>query len=174
MEALNTTLGILTIVGQVFALKLFLVFLFRKKLTNNKHFDRIHRWSLPLAFLTTLLAIIGSLAYSNIVGFEPCNLCWWQRIFHYPLALLFLVAIIRKDWAVKFYALPLAVIGAAIALFHYFIQRFNVHSIACDVMGQSPSCAGFYVFEFGYITIPMMSLTVFAIIILLMFFVKKR
>lgn len=175
VDILGNMFGILTIIGQVVALALFVMFIFRKKLHHTKLFKIIESNALALGLILAIVATGGSLTYSELIGFTPCVLCWWQRIFHYPLIILFLISLIRqRDWTVKFYALPLAIIGAGIAGFHYIIQRFQVESLACDALGQSPSCAGYYVFEFGYITIPMMSLTIFLLIIVLMLFVREK
>ncbi|MDQ3089934.1 MAG: disulfide bond formation protein B [bacterium] len=120
---------------------------------------------LLLGFLVSLLAIIGSLSFSNIVGFDPCVLCWWQRVFIYPLPLLFLVALIKKDRGVYKYAIPLSLVGGIIALYHSYINLGGSSILPCTAEGSA--CAKLYVFEFGYIIIPLMSLTIALYIITL-------
>lgn len=71
-----------------------------------------------LAWVVALVAMLGSLYFSDIKGFRPCILCWYQRIAMYPLALLLGIATFKNDWSIRTYALPLAVIGWLIALFH--------------------------------------------------------
>lgn len=143
---------------------------------------RLHRISKKSAdhaflfgFLISLVSIIGSLLYSNIIGFFPCNLCWWQRIFLYPQVVLFAVALYNEkvnniqDRMVFLYSLILSVIGGGIALFQYYGQMFNPSFLAaCATQGES--CAKLFFVSFGYITIPMMSLTINLLLILLYFF----
>jgi disulfide bond formation protein DsbB len=171
----NSTLGIATLVGHILS-GILLVLIIAKKFIS---LDTITNWlgkhAVLLSFFIALISLLGSLTYSNIIGFEPCVLCWWQRIFLYPLVILFGVALIRKEQhLIKWYALPLLLVGSGFSTFHYLVQRFQIHSPACDVLGQSASCGGFYLFELGYITIPMMALTVSVLIMLLMTFIKKN
>lgn len=130
--------------------------------------NRLARWvgehAIALGLLTAVVAVIGSLFYSNGVGFEPCYLCWWQRIAIYPLFVLFIVAFIKKDRTVFDYALPLALIGVVLALYHSYVQWGGNPLIPCSA---TASCSKLYVYAFGYITIPTMSLTVALTFILL-------
>ncbi len=140
-----------------------------EKITNKKTLIDLKSYfqknSILFSFLIASLATIVSLIYSEILLFPPCNLCWYQRVFIYPLSIMFLIALIKKDSKVRVYALPLAVIGALIALYHYLIQMFNLSSF-CNITSLVP-CNTIYILEFGYITIPLMSLTAFILIILL-------
>lgn len=125
----------------------------------------ISKWASHLSLLVAALGISGSLLYSNIVGFEPCELCWWQRIFLFPQAVIFLIAIIKKDMKAFWYAVPLSVLGGIVALYHTYIQLGGGNSILpCTSTGGA--CAKVYVLEQGYITIPTMALTVFLYILL--------
>lgn len=125
--------------------------------------------SLQLAVLLSLGAVLGSLFYSNIAGFEPCLLCWWQRIAIYPLLPLFAVALYKKDRRSWSYALPLALLGLALSLYHSYVQWGGSPLIPCDA---TASCAKLYVYEFGYITIPTMVLSL-AILYILLYFANK-
>ena len=134
-------------------------------------------------FLISLFSLVASLIYSNAIGFDPCELCWWQRIFIYPQAVLFGVALynqhVRKvqDDMVFLYSLVMSIIGAAIAAFQYYGQMFDPELLAACT-SQGASCAKLYFVSFGYITIPMMSLTAYIFLILFYFFhrhhYKKR
>ena len=73
----------------------------------------VQRIALWLAFTVAAGATAGSLYFSEVEHFVPCRMCWFQRIFMYPLAIVLLVAAIRKDRAVKYTAVPLAAIGRA-------------------------------------------------------------
>ena len=131
----------------------------------------VHDRALVLAFLAVLGGVAGSLFYSNIAGFAPCELCWWQRIFLYPQTVLLLVALARKDAAVRVHAVALSAIGALVALYHTFIQFGGPSIVPCSATG--PSCTHLYFLYYGYVTVPTMSLTVFAAI-LLVFLAPKR
>src|SRR3989344_6073323 len=117
---------------------------------------------------------LTGLFFSEIAKFEPCKLCWFQRIFMYPLPILFLMALVRKETVIRIYALVLAIVGALIAAWHYFLQVGQMYNIDvekltnCSSVGYSPSCASYFFLKFGYITIPMMSLSAFVLIILIL------
>lgn len=124
-----------------------------------------------IAWLVALVATAGSLIYSEVIHFIPCRLCWFQRIAMYPMAVVLLVGAIRKDRAVKFYALPLAMTGLAISIWHYTIQVFpTLEGGSCD---PSNPCSGRYVEVFGAISIPFMAGAGFTLIaVLLAFYVR--
>ncbi len=119
-----------------------------------------------LGFLLTLAAAGGSLFYSNVIGFEPCLLCWWQRIFMYPQIIMFTMAMWKKRTDIFLYSLPLSVIGTGVAIYQILLPTLEKFGVAC-VTSTGVSCAKLYVFAFGYITIPVMSLTIFGLLILL-------
>ncbi|MEK7631039.1 MAG: disulfide bond formation protein B [Patescibacteria group bacterium] len=113
--------------------------------------------ALAFGFLVAVGAFAGSIYYSDIVGYEPCSLCWWQRVFIYPQMILFAIALWRKDKNIFDYTLALSIIGGVIALYHSYIQYGGSPFFECGV--DAVSCAKRFVFAFDYITIPLMSLT---------------
>jgi disulfide bond formation protein DsbB len=125
------------------------------------------------AWAVAAVATLGSLYYSEIAHFQPCRLCWFQRIFMYPLALLLLGMAIRSDRRnVLLYALPLPVIGVGFSLYHIYIENNpSAESSACRA---GVSCAIKWVEKFGYVTIPVMAGTGFAAIIVLLTFAHWR
>ena len=127
--------------------------------------------AVPLAFLVSLLGIIGSLFYSDIVGYEPCVLCWWQRVFLYPLGLIFGLAWWKKLPNPFTYGVPLASIAGLIALYHSYTNLGGGSVLPCTAFGGA--CARLYVLKFGYITIPAMSLTI-AVFILALAWANKK
>lgn len=127
----------------------------RKKLTAN---------ALPFAFVITLTATLGSLYFSEVRGFAPCKLCWFQRIFMYPLPFIFGVALWKKGKEAFRYALPLAIVGLLIAAYHYKLQLSPDTLVPCSTVGFSVSCSQRFVTHFGYITIPWMSLSGFSLV----------
>lgn len=175
---INQLLGILTVVGQFTIICLFFIFLFRK--SNNKRVGKIinyfKRYGLIAAFLVSLIATGGSLFYSEVAKYEPCKLCWFQRIFMYPQVVLLGMALLKRDKKIADYSIILSSIGALIALYHYNLQLGMSPLIPCSTVGYSVSCAQKFVMQFGYITIPMMAFTAFLLIIALMMWqkIKKR
>jgi len=122
--------------------------------------------AMAFVFIVTLIATLGSLAFSELLHFTPCILCWYQRIFMYPQLFISLLALKRKDANILPYLVILSSIGALIAGYHYYGQVVDTSSLPCSAIGYSPSCAEKFFFEFGYITIPMMALTAFLLVIM--------
>lgn len=121
--------------------------------------------ALWLAFLVAAAATVGSLYFSEVADYVPCQLCWYQRILMYPLSVLLLVAAIRDDRSVRWYVGPLAAIGAVISAYHYLIEwRPSLEGGAC---GIGPSCADIWFREFGFVTLAAMALTGFLAILVL-------
>ena len=130
------------------------------------------RPALWLAWLVALVATVGSLIYSEVIHFEPCRLCWFQRIAMYPMAIILFVGAIRRESVVKFYALPLALVGLAISVWHYLIQTFPSLSSGASCDPDVP-CSAKYVDVFGFISIPFMAGAGFTLItVLLLLYVK--
>jgi disulfide bond formation protein DsbB len=115
-------------------------------------------YAIVFSFLIALAALCGSLFYSNVVGFAPCELCWWQRILLYPQVLLFLIALKYKDTGVFKYAWRLSILALLISLYQVYIQLGGFSVLPCTAAGSA--CAKIFIDAFGYITIPVMSLTV--------------
>ena len=121
-----------------------------------------------LAFIVAATATLGSLYFSEVAEFIPCRLCWFQRIAMYPLSVVLLVGAIRRDEAVRWYAGPLAVIGAIIAGYHTLIEwRPELDTGTCDLSG--PSCTAVWFREFGFVSLALMSLVGFLAILALLF-----
>jgi disulfide bond formation protein DsbB len=109
-------------------------------------------------------ATLGSLYFSESAGFVPCELCWFQRIAMYPLAIILGVAVMRRDRTVLPYALTLSVIGLGISAYHVQLQLFPEQSSFCEATNP---CSGRWVEAFGWLTIPQMAGLSFALIALL-------
>lgn len=121
--------------------------------------NSIRPYLVPAAAVVTLVATLGSLYLSEVAMFEPCLLCWYQRIAMYPLPVILGIAAFRRDLSVRIYAIPLAAIGLAISVYHYLIQAFpalDSGSCAVDV-----PCAARYIELFGFVSIPFMAGTAF-------------
>lgn len=172
VAALNTTLSILTVIGQVIVVLIALVFFIRRLPYRNAILNFIRSFALIAAFLTALIAMVGSLFYSEIAGYTPCVLCWYQRIALYPQVLLLGLAAFRRDRHIADYCLGLSVIGGLIAGFNYREQISPAPLASCSTVGFSVSCSERFVTSFGYITIPLMAATAFAMIILFLLTLK--
>ncbi len=161
--------------GTLFADILIVVFVFCL-LVRNRIADRAVSWVgrnvLALSFLFALSALVGSLLYSEFVGFEPCVLCWIARVFLYPQVIILGLAFWRKDKNIIPYVYALSVIGAIVTLYHSFTQLGGRSFTPCTAVGGA--CSKMYVLEFGYITIPMMAFTVFLMMILTFVAAKKQ
>ncbi len=119
--------------------------------------------ALWLAFAVALVATAGSLFLSEYSDFVPCRLCWFQRIAMYPLVIVLFGAALRRDVrGAFFYGLPLAAIGGLVAVWHLYIEANpEAESAACKV---GIPCSTKWIDVFGYFTIPMLALTAFAAI----------
>lgn len=113
----------------------------------------------PLAAAIATTCLVGSLYFSEIVNYIPCRLCWYQRIMMYPLAVILIIASIRRDSKIGWYAAPLATIGASISTYHWLLERYpNLDSGACDV---TVPCEFVWFENFGFVTLPFMAFTGF-------------
>jgi disulfide bond formation protein DsbB len=127
---------------------------------------RVPSWldevALPLATAIAVVATGGSLYLSEVAGYLPCALCWYQRIAMYPLTIVLGVAALRGDRQVWRTAVPLAVIGAGVSVWHIAIERNP--SLGGGVCDPAAPCAIRWVEEFGFLTLPTMALIGFAAI----------
>jgi hypothetical protein len=122
--------------------------------------------ALLAGFVVAVLATIGSLFFSEVAHFEPCRLCWYQRIAMYPLVVILGIAAWRRDPAVRRYAAPVAVIGALIATYHYALEWLPwLDSGACSA---STPCTIIWFREFGFISLPYLALSAFLLIVALL------
>jgi len=172
---LNMFLGTGTIILQILSVTaLFLLFLGPRE---NKFLGFIDKHYLTLGFIIALLSSLFTLVYSEIIGFLPCYLCWYQRAFMFPLVFIFGSALWYKDRKIVRYTLPLLIAGFLVSVYQNFFYYFGGGSdLPCDASGIS--CFKHYVSEFGgYISIPMLALTSFLAlmtIVLVAHFYKKE
>lgn len=143
---------------------LFLSALFRKS-WGEPLFSWVGRHSLVLGLVVALSAVLGSLFYSEVVGYPPCVLCWWQRVFLYPQLALFAAALWVKDHGIFYYSSILATLAGVVALYHSYVYWGGESLLPCTATGGA--CERIYVMAFGYITIPSMSLTIVLYLLLL-------
>lgn len=125
------------------------------------------------AWLAALTATGSALFIGEVMGQLPCDLCWYQRIFMFPLVAVIGVAAFRADTAGWLYALPLAIIGWLVAAFHNLLY-FGIIPAAIKPCGKGPSCSGDGMTLFGAIPLPLLSVAAFTIIIALLLMVRWR
>lgn len=130
---------------------------------SERTLELVEEYAPALALLIALVAMLGSLYYSEVRGFIPCTLCWYQRILMYPLVAVLLVGLLRRDPGLAAYVLPLSLLGILVSSYHYSLQLglWGGESAACRV---GVPCSGRYVNYLGFITIPFQALTAFILI----------
>jgi len=119
--------------------------------------SNLRQWSLFLTWLITLIILMTTLYFSNVLGFPVCTLCWYQRICIYPLALIIGIATFRNDGSITLYTIPMTLIGMAFALLQYIEQMVPTFRPML-VCGQEVSCHMIHVDYLGFITLPLLSL----------------
>jgi disulfide bond formation protein DsbB len=121
-------------------------------------------YELWAAFVVAAIATGGSLFFSEVAHFVPCELCWYQRICMYPLSIITLLAALAGDYRVARYLLPLPLVGACVSVYHLLVENGVVgQSSACFVSAPG-GCATKWINEFGYVTIPTLALTGFLLL----------
>jgi disulfide bond formation protein DsbB len=130
-----------------------------------------------ICWLIAMAALFGSLFMSEVMGLKPCLLCWWQRVFIYPLAVLFLVGLFPKgnkvDTSIVSYTLPLALIGWGFAIYHALVY-YGIVPEALQPCSEDLSCAQINLQLMGFINIPMLSIFAYSAIIGLLLIYQKR
>jgi len=110
--------------------------------------DALHRVQLPLAALVATTATLGSLYFSEFAYWRPCRFCWFQRVFMYSVALVLIVAAVRRDRGVKWYAVPLAAIGILLSVWHNLLERGIIQESSACLTSQP--CANPFWVSFGH------------------------
>jgi disulfide bond formation protein DsbB len=138
-------------------------------------FNHLGKHALVYGFVASLAATLGSLLFSEMYSYDPCKLCWLQRIFHFPQLILFTVALKVNDTKVWRYIKPLSIIGLAISLYQILMQ-FNPGLTLiekCSAIPAATGCSDILVQAYGYISIPVMSATLFVTILVLAYLKKQ-
>lgn len=165
VEIINKILSLGTIFLQIIILVLLFNLILLKK-HNNKILLFFKDYTFYLGFLAALGAVSLSLFYSEIVGFPACELCWIQRIFLYPQLILFGMELYKKDRSIVDFSIAFAIFGSIVSIYHIFVESGIASGPACaDPSNGGISCAVRYIYEFGYVTMPIMALTLSLFII---------
>jgi disulfide bond formation protein DsbB len=165
-------LSALGVAGQVLAVLLALVGL--AWLVGLRRPGDLLRWSLEgyelwLVFVVSSIATGGSLFFSEVAHFVPCELCWYQRICMYPLTIVSLLAAAANDRRVARYLLPLPLVGAGVSVYHLLVENGVVGQSTECLISAPGGCATKWIEEFGYVTIPVLALTGFALCVAFLF-----
>ena len=122
-----------------------------------------------LAWVIALVATVGSLFFSEVMGLPPCVLCWYQRIAVYPLVLIIGAGIIMRDERMKYYALPLCLAGLAVSIYHNLLY-YGAIPATLSPCSPGASCTERQIEWLGFITIPLMGLAAFTVLALCLLF----
>lgn len=118
------------------------------------------------SWLTATIATMGSLFFSNVLNLPPCSLCWWQRIFMYPLVFIFTIGFINKDSDCRNYSIPLILGGLGFASYHNLLY-YEIIPKSITACTAGVSCTSKQIEWLGFITIPSLSLLAFFILTIL-------
>lgn len=167
------SLGTLVLLGIELIVILLLIFPKTRNVDQNAVLNFMSKNALLLSFLVALAAALGSLYFSEIADYPPCKLCWVQRIFIYPQVVLLGIAAYKKDLNIRLYSGVLAVLGVIVSIYHYIVQTYQI-DIKCLVSSVEGACTTQYVLSYGFVTIPMMALSISLFILLSMIIAKKK
>lgn len=162
-------LAIATVLGNLLTLMFFVAWIFARPFFR-RIMDRVALYALPIGLFISAASTIGSLIYSEVVGFPACILCWTQRIFMYPQMFIFGLAIFRKERMIMPYLFLLSLLGGAVALYQWIKDMFLWYghtTLPCPAVVGLPPCDRLYVQEFGYVTIPMIALNAFILLMII-------
>jgi len=160
-------LALLTILGAIFVclFAITVAYLSYKK-GMFKYAKYLGDYIFPLGFFVSFGGMFLTLFYSQVLGYEPCDLCWYQRIFLYPLVFMFAYAWFKKDRGVLPYALILSIVGFIIAFYHHLLQMGYDVMKPCSSAPFAVDCSTPSFIEFGFVTFPFMAIVLFGFLIM--------
>lgn len=164
-------LAVLGVVGQVLVVAFALAFAlalagWRGPLLQVRR--SLWGYELWAAFAVAAIATGGSLFFSEIAGYIPCELCWFQRICTYPLSAICLLAAAAGEFRIARYLLPLPVVGAGVSVYHLLVENGVVGQSSSCLVSAPGGCGVKWINQFGYMTIPTLALTAFLLLIALL------
>lgn len=134
----------------------------------------LNAWYLLLsAWGLALVATLSALFIGEVMGQAPCNLCWFQRVFMFPLVIILGIACYRSDTSVWRYALPVASLGWLVALYHSLLY-LGVFGDSIEPCGAGGSCTDSNMTILGGIALPVLSLIIFSLISALLLIISRR
>jgi disulfide bond formation protein DsbB len=171
VEAVETFYGILALVAMVSIAAVLLLRLAAvvSAGARDRYDDLVHLVApnaYAMAWVVAFLATAGSLYFSEVAGFEPCRLCWYQRIAMYPLVVILAIAAARRERAGAWYAIGMALVGAIVSGYHVLLEWFP--SLDAGACSATTPCTLVWFRVFGFISLPTLALTAFVLILILM------
>ena len=174
LEQINYILAHGTVLLQLFSLAFLVLFFVQKQFPDLRGIgDFLKSRGLLIGFVLALISSTLTLYYSDMLGILPCGWCWFQRVALYPQAFLFAIALWKRDRSIADYSIALSIFGLIVALYQHYLQLGGSSVLPCPASGAG-DCGQRFMFEFGYITFPLMAASLFAFLIVLMLFVRKR
>lgn len=169
LETLNYLVALGSLVMGLGAVLLLALFAFGR---TTALAGMIRGWAVPLSLVIVLAGVVMSLVYSEYFGIAPCSLCWYQRMFLYPQGVLLVLALWWHDTRVALYSIAFSLLGGAIALYQHFLQMTGEGVLPCPA--SAGDCIKRFLFEFDFVTFPLVSFFTFALLIALMLFTLPR
>jgi len=172
ISSLNYWLALSTIGLQLVTVYLLAEHFFLREKYLSPYIVRFAWW---IVALVSLASVALTLVYSEVFGFIPCGLCWLQRVFLYPLPVIALVALWHRTRGavVADIGIVLSVFGALVALYQHYLQMGGSALVTCPTAGVGADCARRILFEFGYVTFPLMAASLFAFFIVVLLVYRK-
>lgn len=171
IESVNYFLAIGTVLLQIGTLALLYDHLFNRCAWFGSF---VKQFAYRIMLVVTVAGTALTLVYSEIFGFPPCGLCWLQRVALYPLVFIFAIAHWKRDALAALYGIALSIFGAIISLYQHYLQMGGAEFITCPAAGSGANCADRILFEFGYITFPLMAFSMFVFFIVLLLIYRKQ
>ncbi len=131
----------------------------------------VETFGIKIAFVLTLFGSAMTLFYSEVIGYLPCGLCWLERMMLYPQVIILAIAWKYNDFLAVRHTIGLSVIGFIISLYHHYIQMGGSEFVACPTTGVS--CSKRLVFEYGFVTFPLMATILFGSLIVLYLYIHN-
>lgn len=177
VETVTTLFGLLALFGIAFLVVVVVLFLVGRASGGLPSGlvplrSAIGDLALPFAFAVAAVCMGGSLYLSEVAKYPPCLMCWYQRIAMYPMVVLMGIAALRKDSGIKWYSVPLGLIGVSISIYHYLIEWFP-DSVAHACTEDTP-CSTVWFRKFGFLSIPAMAGIGFLLIVTLSLLATSR
>ena len=176
VDTLNFYLALGVVLMQIVTVALLALYFLDKKYKDLLDISNlVQGWGLFIGFAVSLFGVVLTLFYSEVLGFAPCGLCWLGRVFLYPQTILFMIALWKKERSIADYSIGFSIFGAIVSLYQHYLQMGGTVVLPCPVVAaQGADCAQRFLFEFNYVTFPLMGFSVFAFLIVLMLFVRRK
>lgn len=165
-STLNLVISAFMIVLQIITVAIIVWFFLSKNRASDRFLRSVSNNAYIISFLITLCGMVLSLVYSDVIGYLPCTLCWYSRVLLYPATLLLGLALWKEDRTITDYIIALSGLGVVLSIYQKYLELGGTTIVPCAA--SAVSCSKVYVLEFGYITIPVMALTSFTFILVLM------